>query len=124
MTDDGVRAILNLQMPLHTPALVKHPDDEKAPSGMRNRHGSACSCAAPLLSSIRFHPCARTSARISVSSGRAFAGAQASPPSGEMITFCPPRRFHVIGIKMVMVSPLSTQVSWVPFIRDFTPPYP
>jgi hypothetical protein len=41
-------------------------------------------------SSIRFHRCALASARISVSSGRGFAGAQASPPSGAMITLRPP----------------------------------
>jgi hypothetical protein len=33
-------------------------------------------------SSKRFQRCARVSARISVSSGRGFAGTQASPPSG------------------------------------------
>jgi hypothetical protein len=32
-------------------------------------------------------------------------GAHASPPSGAMITFYPPRRFQVIGMKTVMVSP-------------------
>jgi hypothetical protein len=49
---------------------------------------SAISCAEQHLpaSSIRFHRCARARARTSVSSGRDFAGAQASPPSGAMIT--------------------------------------
>ena len=47
-------------------------------------------------SSNRFHRCARASARISVSSGRGFAGAHASPPSGAMMTLRPPRRFQML----------------------------
>ena len=43
-------------------------------------------------SNIFFHRCVRVSVRISVSSGRGFADAQASPPSGAMITLRPPRR--------------------------------
>jgi hypothetical protein len=36
-------------------------------------------------SSIRFHRCPRAKVRISVSSGRGFAGAHASPPPGAMM---------------------------------------
>jgi hypothetical protein len=64
----------------------------------------------------------RTSARISVSSGRGFAGAQASLPSGAMITLRPPRRFQVIEIKTVMVSPSKAQVFPLLFARDFLLP--
>ena len=53
-------------------------------------------------SNILFRRCARASAQISVSSGRGFAGAHASPPSGAMITLRPPRRFQVIGMWTVM----------------------
>jgi hypothetical protein len=60
-------------------------------------------------------------ARISVSSGRALVGAHASTPSGAMITFCPPRRFHLIGTKTVRVS-IENPVVAAAFVRDFMPP--
>jgi hypothetical protein len=41
----------------------------------------------------------------SASSGRGFTGAQASPRSGAMITFRPPRRFQLIGVRTVIVRP-------------------
>jgi hypothetical protein len=37
-----------------------------------------------------------------------------------MITFCPPRRFHVIGMKTVMVSPSRVQLFPLSHVRDFT----
>ena len=55
-------------------------------------------------SSIRFHRCARANARISVSSGRGFAGAQ-RPPSGAMITLRPP------GMRMTAVLPSGFPLS-------------
>ena len=70
-----------------------------------------CRRPIPPPSSNLFHRCARASARISVSSGRGFAGAQASPPSGAMITLRPPRRFQVIGMRTVMVVPSNSQLS-------------
>jgi hypothetical protein len=61
---------------------------------------------------MRFHRCARASARISVSSGPGFAGAHASPPSGAMITFLwPPRCFQAIGMRTVIVLPSNSQLS-------------
>jgi hypothetical protein len=59
-------------------------------------------------SNICFHRCARTSARIIVSSGRGLAGAQASPPSGAMI-LRPPRRSHAIWMRTVMVLPSNSE---------------
>jgi hypothetical protein len=66
---------------------------------------SAISCAERHLpaSSSRFHRCALASARISVSSGRALMCAHASPPSGAMITFCPPRRLSNGNARMASV---------------------
>ena len=72
-----------------------------------------------LCSSSRFHRCARASARISVSSGRGFAGAQASLPSGAIITFRPPWRFQVIGMWTAIVVPSNSQF-WPKALRfDF-----
>ena len=61
------------------------------------------------------------SARISVSSGRGFAGGQASPPSGAMITLRPPRRFQVIGMRTVIVEPSNSQFWPATFRFAFTP---
>jgi hypothetical protein len=57
--------------------------------------------------------------RIGFSSGRGFAGAQESLPSGAMITFRPPRRFQVFGMKTGMASPSSWQFLRATFARDF-----
>jgi hypothetical protein len=37
-----------------------------------------------------------------------------------MITFCPPRRFQVIGMKTVRISPSSVQLFPLSHVRDFT----
>ena len=84
--------------------------------------------AAPLLSSIRFHPCARTGARISASLSRALAGAQASLlyqhrlPS--LATRCPSRGNMNQGRKGRQARPLAHPVALAPSCRadgDATP---
>jgi hypothetical protein len=40
--------------------------------------------------------------------------------SGAIITFCPPRRFQVIGMNTVRMSPSSVQLFPLSHVRDFT----
>ena len=65
-------------------------------------------------SSIRFHRCARASARISVSSGRGFAGAHASPPSGANLCG---RRGTQKGRRRSMVVDLGRSQCWLQWMK-------
>ena len=100
---------------------AQQPVDEAA--GEAFRLGQLAGGAVLPSSSNRFHRCARASARISVSSGRGFAGAHASPPSGAMITLRPPWRFQAIGMWTVIVLPSNSQFCPATFRFVLMPPY-